>query len=43
LDTATPNVVRTAGFNLDDGREYYLEGGARWAAYLYEGIARKPA
>lgn len=41
LDTRTPAVLRSAGFDLAVDRTYYLEGAPRWAAYLYEGLATK--
>lgn len=43
LDTATASVFRAAGFEPDWVQTYYLKGAPRWAAYLYEGTARKAA
>lgn len=43
LDTVTPEVFRSAGFELADERGYYVDGAPRWTGYLYEGTARKPA
>jgi ubiquinone/menaquinone biosynthesis C-methylase UbiE len=43
LDTVPAAVFRSAGFVLTDERSYDLEGAARWAAHLYEGVARKAA
>ncbi|WP_217180437.1 hypothetical protein [Nakamurella multipartita] len=42
LDTGVPAVLRDGGLHVGAGREYYLPGAARWAAYLYEGTARTP-
>lgn len=41
LDTPTPAVLRSAGFDLTGEHNGYLAGAPRWSAYLYEGIARK--
>lgn len=41
LDTATPAVLRSAGFELTGEHDGYLPGAPRWSAYLFQGIARK--
>jgi ubiquinone/menaquinone biosynthesis C-methylase UbiE len=41
LDTVVPQVLRNAGFTLQNEREYYLKGAARYTGYLFEGTARK--
>lgn len=43
LDTPTPAVLRSAGFELSGEHDGYLAGAPRWSAYLYAGIARKAA
>lgn len=43
LDTTTPAVFRSAGFDLADERTYYVTGAPRWAGHLFEGVARKAA
>lgn len=41
LDTVAPDVLRKAGFTLQNERRYYLQGAARWTGYLFEGTAMK--
>lgn len=41
LDTATPAVLRSAGFDLTQERTYYLTSTPRWNGHVYEGVGRK--